>query len=375
MKNRIYIVVLWALLIVAGKTVFAQPDSVAKAVLLLQGANASGNIDKSVVIGTDANTIQKKYGRPKSINTTVIKNNTLEQWVYNNGYVYFDNGKVDSYQLSNADNTPVSGITMEAAVKQALETIDRAIKDPQSAKSAYAWYVRGYVYKEWYKAFESSNKKSKTRIDAVSYFRKALELDTAKEYVANIKQTLKYLGSTFYNDASASLDATNYQTAIEDFAKFKECMLLAEPNYNLRKSEIDFKTVLADQYAIIFKRDMKQNLEFLSRSEITYKEVIALDTNNKSATLNLAFLYYNYGVDIINNMSVESDIIVIENIQEEAKAQFKKALPYALKTYALDPKDPRVLRCLQGIYFSLYEFEKSDEFKAKLELIEKEKEK
>jgi hypothetical protein len=76
-------------------------------------------------------------------------------------------------------------------------------------------------------------------------------------------------------------------------------------------------------------------------------------------------------VDIINAMDVSSDIIVIENIQDQAKELFKKALPYALKAYSLNPKRREVLVCLQGIYFSLYEFEKSDEFKAKVEELDK----
>ena len=303
MRNKIYIAILFLLSVAAGVPAFAQSDSVAKAVILLQ--------DQSMA--------------------------------------------------------------HDAAVKQALEIIDRAILNPQSAKNAYAWYVRGYVYKEWYKTFESSNKKSKTRSDAVVFLKKALELDTAKEYVPNIKQTLKYLASTFYNDAGSTLDAVNYKTAIEDFDKAKECFLLAEPNYNIRKSEIEFKTVLSDVYAKMFRDDIKTNQQFFGMAEETYKQVIALDSNNKASNLNLALLYYNYGVDIINAMDVSSDIIVIENIQDQAKELFKKALPYALKSYALNPKDRRVLVCLQGIYFSLYEFEKSDEFKAKVEDLDKQK--
>lgn len=355
----------------AGKLSFAQSDSVAKAVILLQSAMPLGNIDKSIVIGADNISIEKKYGKPKNITTTVIKNKTLDQWVYNNGYVYFDNGKVDSYQLTNAANTPENGIPMELAVKQALEIIDRAITDPKSAKSAYAWYVRGYVYKEYYKTFEPQNKKSKTRLDAVTFLKKALELDSAKEYVPNIKQTLKYLGSTFFNDAGASLDITNYPIAIEDYEKFKECMLLAEPGYNVKVREIEFKLVLADTYVKVFRSDLKTNAQFFGMAEQTYKQVIALDTNNWSGNYNLAMLYYNYGVDIINAMDVSSDIIVIENIQDQAKELFKKALPYALKAYSLNPKRREVLIALQGIYFSLYEFEKSDEFKAKVEELDK----
>lgn len=289
-----------------GKSSFAQNDSVAKAVLLLQNQNVSADI--------------------------------------------------------RANN-----------VKQALEIIDKAIKDPQTAKNPYAWYVRGYVYKEWYKTFEPNNKKSKTRIDAVTFFKKALELDTAKEYSNDIRKTLKWIASTFYNDAGTSLDETGYPTAIEDYDKSKECFLLSDPNYNVRRGEIDFKIVLGDVYARIFRTDIKTNVQFFTLAEGTYKQVIALDSNNRAANLNLALLYYNYGVDIINAMDVSSDIIVIENIQDQAKELFKKSLPYAIKSYSLNPKDRRVLTALQGIYFSLYEFEKSDEFKAKVELLDKEK--
>src|SRR3990172_549724 len=246
-----------------------------------------------------------------------------------------------------------TSLTQETKVKQALEIIDRAIMHPESAKNAYAWYVRGFVYKDWYKAFESQNKKSKTRLDAVAYLKKALELDTAKEYAANIKQTLKYLASTFYNDAGSLLDATNYPSAIENYEKAKECFLIAEPNYNLKIREVEFKNALATVYEKVFRSDIKANSQFFGMTEELYKQVIVLDTNNWGANYNLAMLYYNYGVDIINAMDVSEDIIVIENIQEEAKSLFKKALPYALKAYALNPKRKAVLVSLQGIYFSL----------------------
>lgn len=302
MQKRIHILILFALLWIAGNKAFAQPDSVAKAVLLLQDAN----------------------------------------------------------------------VPAETKVKQALEVIDKAILHPQSAKSAYAWYVRGYIYKDWYKTFESQNKKSKTRIDAVAHMKKALELDTTKEYSPNIRQTLKYLGSTFYNDAGSLLDAANYHLAIENYEKAKECFVLAEPNYNIKAREIDFKNALATVYEKIFRSDIKTNVQYYGMIEELYKQVLVLDTNNWSANYNLAMLYYNYGVDIINNMDVGEDIIVIEQIQEQAKELFKKALPYALKAYALNSKKREVLVCLQGIYFSLYEFEKSDQFKLAIEQLDKE---
>lgn len=290
--------------------------------------------------------------------------------------------------LAQDQNIPV-----EVRVKKALEIIDNSIAHPQSAKDPFAWYVRGYVYKEWYKTFETQNKKSKTRLDAVVFLKKAIELDTtfgkpfsvtAKFHYSGqiatvtldydqrtIKQILKYLGSTFYNDAGSLLDATNYPIAIEDYDKFKECMLIAEPNYNIKAREIEFKNALATVYEKIFRSNIKVQTQFFGMTESLYKQVLALDTNNNAANYNLAMLYYNYGVDLINNMSVTEDIVVIENITDESTALFKKALPYALKANKLRPNNRDVLVCLMGIYFSLYEQEKSDEFKAKIALLDK----
>ena len=267
----------------------------------------------------------------------------------------------------------------ELRITKALEIIDKAIMSPDCINYGYAWYARGFIYKEHYKKFESQNKKSKTRLDAVEYLKRAYELlskDTsasANDFRTSTKQTLKYLGSTFYNDAGFLLDTVNYKTAIENYEKFKECILIAEPNYNLRPREIEFKTVLADQYGKLFRNNIKTNTRFLGDAEIAYKEVITLDTNNGAANYNLAMLYYNYGVDIINAMDIDLPILDVDKIQDEAKESFRKALPYMQKAYSINPKNKNVLIALQGIYFSLYEFGKSDEYKAKLEQIEKEK--
>lgn len=268
-------------------------------------------------------------------------------------------------------------LSSEARIKKALEIIDRAIKHPECANDGYSWYVRGFIYKDMYKAFESQNKKSTTRISAVEFLRKSYGLlakDTAassNEYRIAIRQTLKFLASTFYNDAGSLLDPVNYQLAITNYEKFKECILVADPGYNVKVQEIEFKLALASVYEKLFRNNIKVNSAFFGKTEELYKQVIALDTNNWPGNYNLSMLYYNYGVDIINQMSVTEDIITIENIQEEARSMFKKALPYALKSHALQPRRREPIIALQGIYFSLYENEKSDEFKAKLEQLDK----
>lgn len=270
-------------------------------------------------------------------------------------------------------------LATDIRIKMAVSMVDKAITHPESANDGYCWYIRGFLYKDWYKNLDAQNKKSKIRLDAIDYLKKALELlktDTsasAKEYSDVTKKTIRYLGSTFYNDAATFLDPTNYPLAIEYYEKYKEYMLFVDPNYNPKTKEIEFKNALATVYEKIFRSDIKMQSQFFGMTEILYKQVISLDTNNWAGNYNLAMLYYNYGVDLINNMSVDEDIVVVDNIQEDSRVLFKKALPYALKAEALRPDKREVLQALQGIYFSLYEFDKSDEYKAKIALLDKDK--
>lgn len=280
-------------------------------------------------------------------------------------------GQMDS--VAKATNMLQDGsLPVDQRIKGAAAIIDKAIAHPQAENDAYAWYIRGYIYKEWYKALDSKNRQSAIRIKAIDYLKKGLNLfssdtsSSAREYSDAIKKTMKYLASTLYNDAGALLDPVNYKGAIENFEKYKECMLLAEPGYNLVPRDIEFSNALATVYEKIFRSDINTNLEFFGKTEVLYKQVLSLDTNNWNANYNLAMLFYNFGVDKINAMSIEVDLVVIDNIQDESRELFKKALPFALKANSLNPNRVEVLRALQGIYFSLYEFEKSEEFKQKI---------
>src|SRR5690349_8765479 len=67
-------------------------------------------------------------------------------------------------------------LSIETRIKSAAAIIDRAITHPESVNDAYSWYIRGFIYKDWYKNLDAQNKKSKIRVNAVDYLKKALEL-------------------------------------------------------------------------------------------------------------------------------------------------------------------------------------------------------
>lgn len=84
-----------------------------------------------------------------------------------------------------------------------------------------------------------------------------------------------------------------------------------------------------------------------------------------------AMEHYNKGVEIVNNIG--EDDPVLDVISAQVKEQFQLALPYLLKAHSINSKNEKLLTALQGTYFGLYDFEKSDRYKSELELLNKKK--
>ncbi|MGZ4049564.1 MAG: tetratricopeptide repeat protein [Bacteroidia bacterium] len=250
--------------------------------------------------------------------------------------------------------------------------IDIAVKNPETQKDGQAWYIRGFIYKSIYNKNEKSNKQSATRLEALNSFKTSLSLDTASENVRENVKNVKYLATTLYNDAAASLDSIDYKIAIEDFEKFKEYYLLVDPSQeNFKQKDIDFSLAIASQYTKIFESNRKGKADFLNLAKAAYNKVLSLDPNNISANYNMGILYYNQAVNLINQSDFDLDIVALNDVQDNSINLFKESLPFMEKAYSLDPNRRETLLGLSGIYFSLNEKEKSDEFKQKLEKIGK----
>ena len=104
-------------------------------------------------------------------------------------------------------------------------------------------------------------------------------------------------------------------------------------------------------------------------AKASYNKVLAIDPNNISANYNMGILYYNQAVHLINQSDYDLDIVALNDVQDNSINLFKSSLPFMEKAYSLDPNRRETLLGLSGIYFSLNEKEKSNEFKQKLEQI------
>lgn len=55
---------------------------------------------RNIKLGMNQQEVEKNMGKPKNINTTVLKGISSEQWVYDKVNIYFDHGKVSGWQES-----------------------------------------------------------------------------------------------------------------------------------------------------------------------------------------------------------------------------------------------------------------------------------
>ncbi len=255
---------------------------------------------------------------------------------------------------------------------KAKELIDAAMDDSLFNEKPATWYYAGNVYKELFKKHELKDKQSAYRLQSANYFKKSIDLDTAGTYKKSSKQNLKYIAETIYNHAASSFDVQQYPIAISNYEKYKSLLSFAYPETDFTEKDIMFKLALATTYSRIADKDSANGDMYLEKAKKVYEEVLELDSNNVSANYNIGIIYYNQGVEIVNNMDYSLDLEQLNNVQDRIIELFKKSLPYMKKAYDLNPKRKETLIGLQGIYFSLNDIPKSEAYKKELEELEEE---
>lgn len=240
--------------------------------------------------------------------------------------------------------------------------VDEAVVSPQHAANAEAWLLRGFVYKDIYKAKSGTREADAARDSALVSLYRTLVIDRDSTYRDNALQAYDFLSRSCYNEAAKALGEGLDTRAVELFDAYRESVHRVRPETDLRARSAEFANALGTLYTKRFNED-RTRTEWFERATETYQGVLRIDPENYGANYNLATLFYNMGVYRIRALQAEADLITMQQVQEVAREYFQLALPFMLKAHDMNPGRRETLLGLEGIYYSLQDEMNSERFR------------
>jgi tetratricopeptide (TPR) repeat protein len=235
----------------------------------------------------------------------------------------------------------------EMQLDAALEKSNLAIADKNETADAYTWYVNGFVLKEIYKTREYGLRNSSYRESAIQSFSRSMGLKNAPQHLPMTRLALKYLASTYYNDAlqaAQSISGSGEDEANTLFASFRKWMPVAEPGISMTGYEKEFIKSIGQRYFGLWQRDT-DNLENRDKAIVQYEKILKLDSSDVDAYYNLSVIHYNQAVFMYRKIDHQTDLFDMMTIQESASKLIReKALPLMDKAYDLAPEKGEIVR-------------------------------
>ena len=125
--------------------------------------------------------------------------------------------------------------------------------------------------------------------------------------------------------------------------------------------------------------NLRYNLAFLydqisetDKAIESYKKAVELESDYFDANYNLAVIYYNRAADLIresNDMDLKTYQKEGKKLEEAAKEDFKRSLPYFEKAHQINPEERTVMETLQTVYSQLRMNDKVAELSKKIEAL------
>lgn len=271
-----------------------------------------------------------------------------------------------SLPLTNEAARLCQGKNYEAAKNKIAE----AIESENESMHPYAWYVKGFIYKEIYKNTEPNNRQSKNRELAAESFLKSLEVDKYHEHTSMTKEGLKFLATTYYNDAllrTRDFDLSNATEPEGYFNTFRKLMRTTDPIVNLSTYDKEFSKSMAQRYFSLWQLDLN-NDALPEKAQGFYASAVRLDSLDGDTYYNIAVIYYNKAVFKYRKLNADTDIFDLIVIQQECADLIKnKALPNMNRAYKLLPERGDVVRGLMFIHRALEHENDVEYFKSEIE--------
>jgi hypothetical protein len=264
--------------------------------------------------------------------------------------------------------------TQAGKLDSAKMLIDAASKNAETMNDAQTWYVKGFIYKELFKKRQPASREIPIAGEAFEACKKAISLDTSAETRQTNLSIIKSLTALVNNTFGETLDTVNYKKSMECIELQKPLVKYLKPKANIDSIEVYYYGIMGSYFQTAYEKNPKKNTKYLKLAEDSYNKVLIKEPNNVSANYNMGIIYYNQAVSLImNKLDYDFDLATLNDIQDEAVNWFKKSLPFMEKAYQLNPRRRETLIGLSGIYYSLHDNEKSQQFQKLSQDLEKQK--
>ena len=252
----------------------------------------------------------------------------------------------------------------------ALKKADEAIHSDAESRDAYTWYVHGFVHKEIYKEEELGNRQSTHRLQAEESLMHAMKAENAARHEEMIKLALKYLASTYYNDALQSsqvISGNDESVPRKLYTDFERLMNVAVPGTDFLSYQKELEKSLGQHYFSMWQRDTEV-AKWRELATKRYESIIAMDNTDSDAYYNLAVIDYNRAVFMYRKLGPDTDMFDAITLQEEASALIRtRALVNMEKAYALAPEKGEVVRGIMMMHRALDHEKDVAYFKSEIE--------
>lgn len=165
---------------------------------------------------------------------------------------------------------------------EAKEYIDKTVLHPQTINDARAWFYKGNVYL----SIDMSNNPEYKKISpdaldvALTAYKRALELDEAKEYYADILTNLIIIGERFYNKGVDFFNSNKFMEASNAF-------------YSSATITQEFGSL--DTTALFNAATTADLGQFNNKAKELYNELIVLNYNNPAIYTGLGGIFMREG--------------------------------------------------------------------------------
>src|SRR5690554_385528 len=249
---------------------------------------------------------------------------------------------------------------------KAVKLIDAAVQNATGKDDPMSWHIRGFIYKDIFNETDQKDRFSANRDISVEAFLRSLELDKKNEYRENNLKSLRYLASSYYNDAvlvMREMNKENIQESEDYYNTYKKIVQVSEPEIDITERDLTFYKALATCHRKIYEQDRDANKDYLYKALENYQFVLDLDPDNYGANYNTAINLYNEGAYGIEKIDAEAQIPTIVQVQAVSVEMFREALPFMLKAYEQDSTRRETLIALRGIYLSLNDNEEANKYR------------